>query len=125
DDFSAEIGWLANRGVFWNREDPSNARESLLRVNQFGEFFDTGSGFYDPIVSRDSRVEGAGFDVASHFLRPYKQPFNFLIVDGRHVAAGTDSDFPSWATEEVDRRLLQAAFWDAEFQAAHRLVSWP
>ena len=112
-----EIGRLANRRIFGNRENPTHARQPLLRVDKFSKLFDIRSGFDDPVVAGDACVERAGFDVASHFLRAHEQAFDFRIVDGRNVAARADADFPARATEEIDRRVLQAAFGDAEFQA--------
>ena len=110
------------RRVFGNGENPADAREALLGVNEFGELLDIRASFDDPVMAGDAGVERARFDVAGHFLGADEKAFDFGVVDGRDVAARVDTDFPSGAAEEIDGGVLQAAFRNAELEAAHRLI---
>ena len=93
--FPSRSRGFANRRIFGHGEHPAHAREPLLRVDEFSKFFHIRAGFDDPIVAGDARVERAGFDIASHFLRAHEQALDFSIVDGGNIAARARARFSS------------------------------
>ena len=125
DDFTFQVAWMANRGVLRHREDPAHARKTLFGVNQLRKFFHGRARLHHPVVSRDSRVQGAGFDVARHFLCAHHQTFDFRVVNGRDVTARTQCDFPAGARKKIKGRVLKAAFRNPQLQSAHRDFSLP
>ncbi len=61
-------------------------------------------------------VEHAVLDVARHLLRADQHAFDLGIVDRGKIRAAAGRDVEAGAAEQVDGRVLQAAFGDAEFQ---------
>jgi len=80
--------------------------------------------FGDPVGAGEARVEDAVRHVARHFLRANQHALDVGIVDRGEVRSRADVDIEAGAREELDRRVLQRAFRDAEFQF-HRLTAEP
>ena len=125
DHFAFQVAWLADCAVLRHGQDPAHARKTLLGINQFRKFFYICARLHHPIVPRDSRVQGAGFDVARHFLCAHHQTFDFRVVNGRDVTARTQCDFPAGARKKIKGRVLKAAFRNPQLQSAHRDFSLP
>ena len=61
-------------------------------------------------------VEDAVRDVARHLLRADQHAFDLGIVDGRKVRTRAHVDVEAGAREQLDGRVLQRAFRDAELE---------
>ena len=112
DHFSFQVARRTNRRIFRRSQHPAHARQPLLGIHQFGQFFDICFGLYHPIVSRDPGVQRACFHVARHFLCAHHQAFDLGIINGWHVTAGAQIDFPARARKQVECCFLQASFWN-------------
>ena len=77
-----------------------------------------GSCFQDPVVSGDTGIEDAIFDVSSHFLGSDEHAFYFRIVDGWEIGAGGEFDVVSSAAEESCGGFLETSCRDTKFQDA-------
>ncbi len=125
DNFSFQVPWLPNRGVLGHGQDPADTRQPLLGVNQLRQFVDLRAGFHHPVVTRNPRVQRAGFDVTRHLLRAHQQTLDFGVVNRRDVTSRAQRDLPTGPRKKIERRVLQAAFGDSQLQAAHRVFSDP
>ena len=74
----------------------------------------------DPVLAGEAGVEHAVRDVARHLLRADQHALDLGIVDRREVRPRADVDVEAGAREQLDGRVLQRAFRDAEFQF-HRM----
>jgi len=75
---------------------------------------DLGIVFSDPFFSGESGIQSSIFNLAGHFLGAAYRTFNQIIINLREITATVDTDIPSGAFEQGDRRLLKAPFGDAQ-----------
>ncbi len=95
DDFAFQVVRFPDRGVFQHSQDPADARQPLLGVDQLRQFVYCCTRFHDPVVTGDSRVQRAGLDVARHLLCAHQQTLDFGIVNRRNVASRAQRNLPA------------------------------
>ncbi|MFT5042417.1 MAG: hypothetical protein ACI8TX_003404, partial [Hyphomicrobiaceae bacterium] len=71
-----------------------------------------------PILSGDAAVKGAEFDIARHFLGSDQRAGDLGVINVGEVAARAGRDAPAGLTHQLDSRLLEASFWEAEVKYA-------
>ena len=116
DDFAVEIVDGVEAAAGGHGQHPADFAEALLGVDEVGHGDNLRFIFRDPIQAGEARVEDAVFDVARHFLGADEHALDIGIVDGREVGAAAGGDVKAGAAEQIDGRVFQAAFGNAEFQ---------
>ncbi len=108
--------------VFGCGEDPPDLPEALLRVDQIGERLQhagaavAGLVLGNPVLAGQAGVEDAVRDVARHLLRADQHALDLRIVDRREVRARAHVDVEAGPREQLNGRVLERAFRDAELQ---------
>ena len=97
-------------------QHPAHLAETLLGIDQVGHGDHVGFVLDHPVVTGQTGVENAVLDVARHLLRADQHALDFGVVDGREVTPARDLDVESGAPEQIDRRVLETAFRNAQLE---------
>src|SRR4029453_13264054 len=80
--------------------------------------------FRDPVLTGEASVEHTVGDVGRHLLCADQHAIDLWIVNRRKVRSRACIDVESGARKQLDRRVLQRAFGDAEFERiSHNVCS--
>ena len=119
DNFSIQVSRFLNGGVFRDRQDPADACQPLLCVDQLRQFVHGRTSFHHPVVTGDPRVQHARLDVTRHLLRAHQETLDFRVVNRWNVTSRAQRDLPASTRKKIERRVLQAAFGDSQLQPTH------
>ena len=97
---AVEILDALDLGIVRHGENPAHGIGRGLRVVELADFLDVAAVFVNPIVTADTGIKKPELDIAAHFLRTEKAAFDFLVVDGRDVAAAGARHIEARALEE-------------------------
>ena len=93
-----------------NREHPADRFVGLLGIGQVLDFDDVGATFDDPVVPRQASVNDFLFDIAGHFLRPEKNDFKFVVIDGGIKGTRSGRDAKSSLFKQIVGGFLETSF---------------
>ena len=103
-----ELGWA--RRTLLARLSASFGRPVEVRRFQFNLLSGLRLEANEVTVSEDPRFG------QEYFLRADQQTLDFRVVNRRNVASRTQRDLPAGTRKKIERRVLQAAFGDAQLQ---------
>src|SRR6185437_10441948 len=121
DNATAQIFGFLIRRVFGDREHPAHFIAALLGVNEISHSLHFKAAFDHPVLSGQSTVQSAVFDVAGHLLRANQHALDFRVAGRGEIRARTGVDFQAGVREERECGLLQAAFGNADAEL-HRMA---
>ena len=116
DPFAFQILDAVNIGIFRHGKDPAQRIASDFSINEFRNFHNIRIVFTDPVISGQSAVENAFFDIAGHFLSTDQHAFDFRIIDRREIGPRTDLYFISGFGKHIRGCLFETPFRQAQHQ---------
>ena len=113
---SAKIFRALIAGSLGHRQHPAHFAAALLGVDQIGNGHNFQPAFHDPVESGQPSIEHAVLHVSRHLLRANQHALDVGIGGARRVRPAVGVDVESGARKQLQRRLLQTAFGNANAQ---------
>ena len=113
---SAKIFRALVGGSLGHSQNPAHFAAALLGVDQVGDGNNLQSAFHHPVKPGQARIEHAMLYVTRHLLRPNQHAFDIRIGGACRVRPAIGINVQSRAREQLQRRLLQTPFRNANAQ---------
>ena len=116
DTLAREVFGLLVGGVVGDGEHPAGGLVGNLGVDEVGNHHHVGLGFLHPILAGQAEIKHAVLNVEGDFLHAAEAGRDLGIVDVGEIVSGMLAHFPTGTVEEIDGRVFQRAFGQAELE---------